>query len=79
MRNPARRTCCRCAMTPSCAVCDCVVYLGWTQRRSGSWVTNFYATSRGRIYLIDVYAKNVKESLTKAEQNALRALVRQLE
>ena len=39
----------------------------------------YFVHRAGRIYLIEVYAKGVKDDLTRAEQNALRELARILE
>jgi len=33
----------------------------------------------GRAYLIDVFGKNVREALTKAEKNAVHAMARHFE
>lgn len=43
--------------------------------KSGGYrVVYFYYSSLNPIYLVSVYAKNQKENLSKAEQNALAAL-----
>jgi hypothetical protein len=48
-------------------------------KSGGVRVIYYYIARRGRVYLIDVFAKNVREALTKAEKNAVRALARHFE
>lgn len=48
-------------------------------RSGGIRVIYYVVTSRGTIYLLDVYAKNDKADLTQQERNDLRKLVRRLE
>jgi hypothetical protein len=38
----------------------------------------YYVTAQGRIYLIDVFAKNEKANLTQAERNELKELAKEL-
>jgi len=47
-------------------------------KRGGARVIYFFATSAGRVYLLDVYAKNEKEDLSNDDKKALRAIVRAL-
>jgi hypothetical protein len=48
-------------------------------KRGGGRVVYYYAGSRGRIYLVAFFPKNVQENLTKAEHNALKQFARELE
>jgi hypothetical protein len=50
-----------------------------TGKSGGVRVIYYYIARRGRVYLIDVFAKNVRDALTKAEKNAVRALARHFE
>lgn len=47
--------------------------------RGGARVVYFFRAAKARIYLILVYAKNRKDSLTHAEKNEMRKLVTRLE
>jgi len=42
-------------------------------------VVYYFVDQRDRIYLLFVYAKGVKDNLTRAEQNELRKLAKALE
>ena len=48
-------------------------------KSGGTRVIYYFVQRLGRIYLIEVYPKSVKDDLTRAEENALRALARILE
>jgi len=48
-------------------------------KSGGTRVIYYFVQRAGRIYLIEVYAKGVKDDLTRAEENALRELARILE
>lgn len=54
----------------------------WAERGSGKSggvrVVYYYRASSGRIYLADVYAKNEKVTLTRAEEDALRKITDRL-
>lgn len=39
----------------------------------------YYIERKGKVYLLDIYAKNVRASLTQSEKNAVRKLTRLLE
>ena len=41
-------------------------------KRGGARVIYFVLTSRGTLYLLDIYAKNVKEDLTSADKQEIR-------
>ena len=41
-------------------------------KRGGARVIYFVLTSRGTLYLLDIYAKNVKEDLTSADKEEIR-------
>ena len=47
-------------------------------KRGGGRVIYFFATRAGAIYLLDVYAKNEKEDLTRDDKKALHAIVKEL-
>lgn len=47
-------------------------------KRGGARIVYFFATVAGRIYLLDVYAKNEKEELSHDDKQALRTIVRAL-
>lgn len=47
-------------------------------KSSGIRVIYYYRTAGGVIYLLDVYAKNEKSNLSKAERNELKKLIREL-
>ena len=48
--------------------------------KSGGTRVGYYVVERrGRIYLLLVYAKGVKDNLTRAEENELRKLAKALE
>jgi len=38
----------------------------------------YYVTPRGRIYLVDVFAKNERANVTQAERNDLKKLAKEL-
>jgi hypothetical protein len=48
-------------------------------KSGGTRVVYYFIQTRSRIYLIDVYSKSVKDDLTRAQENALRAVARVLE
>ena len=48
-------------------------------KSGGTRVTYYLLDRRDRIYLLLVYAKGVKDDLTRAEENELRKLARALE
>jgi hypothetical protein len=48
-------------------------------KRGGARVIYYYRQSKGRIYLVLVYAKNERENITRAERNAMRTLTAALE
>jgi hypothetical protein len=41
-------------------------------KRGGARVIYFLLTSRGTLYLLDIYAKNAKEDLTSADKQEIR-------
>jgi hypothetical protein len=45
----------------------------------GTRVIYYFIDRRDRLYLIEVYSKGVKDSLTDAEENELRAIARVLD
>jgi hypothetical protein len=47
--------------------------------RGGARVVYFFRVANARIYLILAYAKNRRDSLTRAEKNEMRKLVTRLE
>jgi hypothetical protein len=48
-------------------------------KRGGLRVIYYYRAASGRLYLLTVYAKNVIESLTRAQQNELKTLAKKLD
>lgn len=48
-------------------------------KSGGARVVYYYRESRGRIYLLFAYAKNVRDSVTRAEKNAMKQLLTELE
>lgn len=48
-------------------------------KSGGTRVVYYFLDRRDRIYLLLVYAKGVKDNLTRAEENELRKLARALE
>ena len=48
-------------------------------KRGGARVIYFYRTSRGQIYMLHLYAKSRKDSLTRDEEKEIAALIRMLE
>jgi hypothetical protein len=48
-------------------------------KSGGTRVIYYFIQGRGRIYLIEVYAKGVKDDLTRAEENGLREVAKALE
>jgi hypothetical protein len=48
-------------------------------KSGGTRVIYYFIQGKDRIYLIEVYAKGVKDSLTRAEENGLREVARVLE
>jgi len=48
-------------------------------KSGGTRVVYYFLNRRERIYLLLVYAKGVKDDLTRAEENELRKLARALE
>jgi hypothetical protein len=55
------------------------VALAGRGKSGGARIIYYYRAPVGRIYLITAYAKNVRENLTQAERNAMRALISKLE
>jgi hypothetical protein len=43
-------------------------------KRGGTRIVYYHRSKKGRVYLITIYAKGVKDSLTKAEKNELKKL-----
>lgn len=50
-------------------------------KRGGARVIYYYIyiEQRGKVYLLDIYVKNVRKALTGVEKNAVRKLTKQLE
>ena len=48
-------------------------------KRGGARVVYYYIERKGKVYLLDVFAKNERAALTKAEQNEVRKLTKILE
>jgi hypothetical protein len=48
-------------------------------KSGGTRVIYYFIDRKGRVYLIEVYAKGVKDDLTRSEENALREVARVLE
>ncbi len=48
-------------------------------KSGGTRVIYYFIERKGRIYLIEVYPKSIKDDLTRAEENELRELARILE
>ena len=48
-------------------------------KSGGTRVVYYYIDPKDRVYLIEVYAKGVKDDLTRAEENELRAIARVLD
>jgi hypothetical protein len=48
-------------------------------KSGGTRVIYYFIDRKDRIYLIEVYAKGVKDDLTRSEENALREVARVLE
>ena len=48
-------------------------------KSGGARVIYYFIQRKDRIYLIEVYAKGVKDDLTRAEENGLRQVARVLE
>ena len=48
-------------------------------KRSGARVVYYFIERKGKVYLLDVFAKNERTALTKTEQNEVRTLTRILE
>jgi hypothetical protein len=53
--------------------------MGGKGKSGGGRVVYFVPTSRGVLYLLDIYAKRDKEDLSDAEKNALRRALEALE
>lgn len=47
-------------------------------KSGGTRVIYYFIDRRDRIYLIEVYSKSVKDDLSRADENALRAVARAL-
>ncbi len=47
-------------------------------KSSGARIVYYFVGARGRIYLVEFFAKNVKENLTMGERNALKRIAREL-
>ena len=52
---------------------------GKARADDGTRVIYYYIDPKDRVYLIEVYAKGVKDDLTRAEENELRAIARVLD
>jgi len=48
-------------------------------KRRGARVVYYFIERKGKVYLLDVFAKNERTALTKTEQNEVRTLTRILE
>lgn len=48
-------------------------------KSGGSRVIYYYVDRCERVYLVDAYAKNVRENLTREEENTLKALAKELD
>ena len=48
-------------------------------KRSGARVVYYHIRPRGKVYLLEIFAKNAKISLTAAEKNEIRKLTKALE
>jgi hypothetical protein len=48
-------------------------------KRGGARVVYYHIKRKGKVYLLEVFAKNVKVALTAAEKNEVRKLTRELE
>lgn len=48
-------------------------------KSGGARVVYYFIERKGKVYLLDVFAKNQKASLTKAEQHEIRRLTKVLE
>lgn len=48
-------------------------------KRGGARVIYYYIQRKGRVYLLDIYAKNVRDALTRSEKIQVRKLTRLLE
>lgn len=48
-------------------------------KSGGARVVYYHIERKGRVYLLDVFAKNVRAALTKAEKNQVRKLTKELE
>ena len=53
--------------------------IGGRGRRGGARVVYYHLKPRGRVYLLEVFAKNEKIALTESEKNEIRLLTRMLE
>ncbi len=49
------------------------------QKVVGARVVYYHIKPKGKVYLLDVFAKNAKISLSKAEKNEVRKLTKKLE
>lgn len=48
-------------------------------KSGGARVVYYYIEQKGRVYLLDIFAKNTKIALTAAEKNEVRKLTKELE
>jgi hypothetical protein len=48
-------------------------------KRGGARVVYYYIERKGKVYLLGIFAKNVKTALSKAEKNEVRKLTKLLE
>lgn len=48
-------------------------------KRGGARVVYFHIELKGKVYLLDIFAKNAKIALTAAEKNEVRKLTKELE
>ncbi len=53
--------------------------MGGKGKSGGGRVVYFVPTSRGALYLLDIYAKKAKEDLTDAEKRQLRGILEALD
>ena len=48
-------------------------------KRGGARVVYYHIARKGKVYLLDLFAKNEKTALTNAEKNEVRELTKELE
>jgi len=54
------------------------VHLPGRGKRGGARVIYYYTEAKGRVYLLDVFAKNMKLALSASEKNQVRKLTKML-